>query len=78
LVKKCVFVSDLGNYYSNFSTATSEAIINRFFGIFFAMFQSSNIWGNIISSTILKPEIELKNSTYLNITLCGIYDCPVI
>jgi hypothetical protein len=66
----------LGTYYARYSGETAEVVINRFFGIFFAMFQSSSIWGNIISSTVLKPEID-GNSTFSgNITTCGIYDCP--
>lgn len=38
---KCVFLTDLGTYYAKFSGETSEIVISRFFGIFFAMFQSS-------------------------------------
>lgn len=40
------------------------------------MFQTSNIWGNIAVSTILKPEPE-KNTTFVtNMSLCGSNDCP--
>ena len=38
---KCVFLTDLGTYYSKFTNNSVEGVINRFFGIFFAMFQSS-------------------------------------
>lgn len=71
---KCTFLTDLGTYYSLHSGETSEVVINRFFGIFFAMFQSGSIWGNIISSTVLKPESNSTVST--NLSFCGINDCP--
>ena len=66
----------MGKYYSKISGEKAEPIINRNFGIFFAMFQSSNIWGNIISSTVLKPVVEDGTTTTGNITFCGYYDCP--
>lgn len=73
---KCTFLTDLGNKYAKYSGESTEVVINRFFGIFFAMFQSGNIWGNIISSTVLKPEL-VENSTFVsNITFCGSKDCP--
>lgn len=73
---KCTFLTDLGNKYAKYSGESTEVVINRFFGIFFAMFQSGNIWGNIISSTVLKPEL-VENSTFVsNISFCGSNDCP--
>ncbi|CAF0796002.1 unnamed protein product [Brachionus calyciflorus] len=73
---KCTFLTDLGTLYAKLSGETAEIVINRFFGIFFAMFQSGNIWGNIISSTVLKPIVD-ENSTFVsNITFCGVNDCP--
>lgn len=38
---KCTFLTDLGTHHSKFTGETPEVVINRFFGIFFAMFQSS-------------------------------------
>ncbi len=38
---KCVFLTDLGTHYAQISGEKSEIVISRFFGIFFAMFQSS-------------------------------------
>ena len=40
------------------------------------IFIKGHIWGNIISSTILKPEV-VENSTFVpNIAYCGVNDCP--
>jgi hypothetical protein len=40
------------------------------------MFQTSQIWGNIISSTILKPNIDPNHTVIQNISLCGSRDRP--
>ena len=45
------FLMQLGNSYGALVGAETEAIVVRFFGIFFAFFQSSAIWGALISST---------------------------
>jgi len=34
-------LTDLGTYYAKYSGESAEIVINRFFGIFFAMFQTS-------------------------------------
>jgi len=48
-------------------------VIVRFFGIFFLFFQSSQVWGNLISSTVLS--IDKDNKTK-DLGTCGIYFCP--
>ena len=56
-----------------------EPIIVRFFGIFFLFFQSSSIWGNLISSSVLG-----KGKGDCNVTVefeaiseyCGVQYCP--
>ena len=56
-----------------------EPIIVRFFGIFFLFFQSSSIWGNLISSSVLG-----KGKGGCNVTVeleaiseyCGVQYCP--
>ena len=43
------------------------------------IYSKAQIWGNIISSTVLKPEIII-NSNLTNVTqsiqFCGANDCP--
>ena len=41
----------IGNRYALLSGQNAEHVIVRYFGIFFLLFQSSSVWGNIISST---------------------------
>ena len=48
------FFSQVGNIYGELTDSPVEPIIVRFFGIFFLFFQSSSIWGNLISSAGIK------------------------
>jgi len=53
----------------------AEIVIIRLFGIFFMLFQSSQVWGNLISSTIFSTgEKKYPNETQLE--KCGINFCP--
>ncbi len=47
---KCKYLTQVGHRYAEITGQASEQVIVRFFGIFFLLFQSSAIWGNIISS----------------------------
>lgn len=69
-------MTEIGGFYSKLTGETTEAVVNRFFGIFFAMFQSSQIFGNIISSNVLKSDTNTTNQVF-NYSTCGAYDCPV-
>ncbi|XP_021944765.1 UNC93-like protein [Folsomia candida] len=72
---KSFYLTHLGNQYAELISDKVEIIIIRFFGIFFMYFQSSQIWGNIISSTILSTGKKLTpNETQLE--KCGVKFCP--
>ena len=47
---KCTYLTQVGNIYAELTNQAVEPIIVKFFGIFFLFFQSSSIWGNLISS----------------------------
>ncbi|CAC5397843.1 Protein unc-93 homolog A [Mytilus coruscus] len=49
---KCSYLTQLAVWYARLTDATEDDVINRFFGFFFMIFQTSQIWGNLISSTI--------------------------
>ena len=38
---KCTYLTETAGYYARISKETTEMVVNRFFGIFFAMFQTS-------------------------------------
>lgn len=73
----------------NGKNSKSDALVVRFFGIFFIFYQLANVWGNLISSSVLSygettitfvnetiraaKEIELNDNVA---RLCGAEFCP--
>ncbi|XP_064014279.1 protein unc-93 homolog A isoform X2 [Pogoniulus pusillus] len=49
---KCTYLTIAGNSYAEKAGKNGKDIINQYFGVFFLIFQSSGIWGNLISSLI--------------------------
>ena len=45
-----LLIIQIGERYAKLTSVDVESIIVRFFGIFFLFFQSSSVWGNLISS----------------------------
>jgi len=74
---KCTYLTQVGNRYAELSGVAVEPIIVRFFGIFFLFFQSSSVWGHLISSSVLS---DGKNVTHNDDTgdygHCGVNYCP--
>ena len=74
---KSMYLTHLGNEYATFMNDNSEAIIIRFFGIFFMAFQTHAVFGNVISSTILSLGIDnTTKKELLDPELCGANFCP--
>lgn len=74
---KCTYLTQVGNKYAELTGEDSEVVITRFFGIFFLFFQSTQVWGNLISSSVLSSGVE-EPEEYDEIALakCGINFCP--
>lgn len=72
---KCTILTHIGYQYSQLTGAKdAEVVIVRFFGIFFLFFQSSSIWGNLISSAVLNQ--DARNCTNDVDKICGVNFCP--
>lgn len=71
------YITQLAMKYAEASTKAKDIVISKFNGIFFMLFQSGQIWGNLVSSIVLaKPDnITLKNDSY-NFKVCGPNNCP--
>lgn len=68
---KCTYLTSLAVDYAQLTQQAREEVISRFFGIFFITFQSSQIWGNWLSSAMLDPETWDGNDTdssYMHLT----------
>lgn len=47
---KCTYLSVAADVYAELSNVPADVVVVRFFGIFFMIFQCSQVWGNLISS----------------------------
>ena len=76
------FVTTIAMEYSVIIQDTLDAVLSRFFGIFCMAFQSTQIWGNIISSAVLHeggpPTVNTSSnsSSQPPPSYCGADDCP--
>ncbi|ODN04685.1 UNC93-like protein [Orchesella cincta] len=73
---KSFYLTHVGNKYAEFVQDDAEVIIVRFFGIFFCLFQNSQIWGNLLSSLILSSGSSNWKPNETQIEKCGASFCP--
>jgi hypothetical protein len=71
---KCAYLTTTGIRYSELGYENKDSVVTRFFGYFFLVFQSGQIWGNLISSLVLDkggPDYFRPNAG----EVCGIHYC---
>ncbi|KAK8779181.1 hypothetical protein V5799_019478 [Amblyomma americanum] len=68
---KCAYLTTVANEYAVKTRQKPEDVVTRFFGLFFMIFQTAQIWGNLISYYVLKPASRPSNAS-VNIASCGI------
>ncbi|MEE6475338.1 hypothetical protein FKM82_010717 [Ascaphus truei] len=74
---KCTYLTLSGNRYAEKAGKVGKDIVNQYFGLFFLIFQSSGVWGNLISSLIFGQTPNAGyNVSVSNYTHCGANDCP--
>ncbi|XP_057596247.1 protein unc-93 homolog A isoform X2 [Hippopotamus amphibius kiboko] len=69
------YLTIMGNAQAEKAGKVGKDVVNQYFGIFFLIFQSSGVWGNLISSLVFSqrptqgaiPEGQLRS--------CGASDC---
>ncbi|XP_004368834.1 protein unc-93 homolog A isoform X2 [Trichechus manatus latirostris] len=49
---QCTYITILGNVHAEKAGKAGKDVVNQYFGIFFLLFQSSGVWGNLISSLV--------------------------
>ena len=64
-----LLIIQIGERYAKLTSVDVESIIVRFFGIFFLFFQSSSVWGNLISSLGMYNLKLLNESIEISISL---------
>lgn len=55
---KCAYLTTTGIRYAELNRESQDAVVTRYFGIFFLIFQSGQIWGNLISSLVLQQGVN--------------------
>jgi len=78
---KCTYLTQVGNIYAELTNQAVEPIIVKFFGIFFLFFQSSSIWGNLISSAVLGMTSDDNVTAVISepdLSKCGVNYCPAV
>lgn len=71
-----VFISTNAYSYSDLNKADTHATLSRLNGIFFTLYELTQITGNLVSSLVLnKDQYNMTSSSAL---VCGCNDCPVV
>ncbi|XP_060609709.2 protein unc-93 homolog A-like isoform X1 [Anolis sagrei] len=71
---KCTYLTIAGNLYAEKAGKLGRDVVNQYFGIFFLIFQSSGIWGNLISSVVFGQTPKKMNISEAELAGCGAAD----
>lgn len=72
---KCTYLTEVGRTYAQYTNQNTEVVVTRMFGVFFLFFQSSQVWGNLISSAVLSVDADLVDPDDPAVAYCGINYC---
>ncbi|XP_023121316.1 protein unc-93 homolog A [Amphiprion ocellaris] len=72
---KCTYLTISGNVQAAKEGKKGADVINQYFGIFFFIFQSSAVWGNLMSSLIFGQDNKIANIPEEQLQSCGAADC---
>ncbi|XP_053380264.1 protein unc-93 homolog A-like [Mercenaria mercenaria] len=74
---KCTYLTSIGAWYAKITNSSTAGTISVFFGVFYMIFQTSHVWGNLISSTVFSQKIpENLNISDDVLEKCGAAHCP--
>ncbi|KPP58838.1 protein unc-93A-like, partial [Scleropages formosus] len=72
---KCTYLTISGNLQARKDKKKESDVINQYFGIFFFIFQSSAVWGNLMSSLIFSQDSGVADIPEENFEYCGANTC---
>ncbi|KAM6964913.1 protein unc-93 homolog A [Aplochiton taeniatus] len=75
---KCTYLTIVGNLQAPKVNKKGSDIINQYFGIFFLIFQSSAVWGNLMSSLIFGQDTTIADIPEEQLQFCGAGVCDFI
>ncbi|XP_063773795.1 protein unc-93 homolog A-like [Pseudophryne corroboree] len=65
-----------GSRYAELTGKKKIDVLNQYFGVFFLIYQTSGIWGNLISSLVLVQNHDKVVSENASYSHCGATNCP--
>ncbi|XP_060548310.1 protein unc-93 homolog A isoform X2 [Pantherophis guttatus] len=74
---KCTYLTVAGNLYAQKVGKIGKHIVTQYFGIFFLIYRSSGVWGNLIASLVFGQTPNKANLTEADLECCGIGSCMV-
>ncbi|MBN3314452.1 UN93A protein, partial [Atractosteus spatula] len=72
---KCTYLTISGNLQAEKDNKRGPDVVNQYFGIFFLIFQSSAVWGNLMSSLIFGQDTEIAEIPEEGLKFCGAGSC---
>ncbi|KAF7690528.1 protein unc-93 homolog A [Silurus meridionalis] len=72
---KCTYLTISGNLQAEKDNKKGQDIINQYFGMFFLIFQSSAVWGNLMSSLIFQQDTNIAEIPEERMQFCGAALC---
>ncbi|XP_017310923.1 protein unc-93 homolog A [Ictalurus punctatus] len=72
---KCTYLTISGNAQAEKENKKGQDIINQNFGLFFFIFQSSAVWGNLMSSLIFQQDTNIAEIPEERLQFCGAALC---
>ncbi|XP_053448691.1 protein unc-93 homolog A isoform X2 [Nycticebus coucang] len=72
---QCTYLTIMGNESAKKEGKLGKDVVNQYFGIFFLIFQSSGVWGNLISSLVFGQTPSKESISEEQLTSCGANDC---
>ncbi|XP_054451001.1 protein unc-93 homolog A isoform X2 [Pteronotus mesoamericanus] len=72
----CTYLTVAGNAQAEKAGRVAKDVVNRYFGMFFLIFQSSGVWGNLISSLVF-GQTPTQGSGVLAVLLVALLLDPV-
>ncbi|XP_045632171.1 protein unc-93 homolog A isoform X7 [Ursus americanus] len=73
---QCTYLTIMGNTQAEKVGKVGRDVVNRYFGIFFLIFQSSGVWGNLISSLVF-GQTPTQGSGVLAVLLVAVFLEPI-
>nr|XP_006625794.1 PREDICTED: protein unc-93 homolog A isoform X1 [Lepisosteus oculatus] len=72
---KCTYLTISGNLQAEKDNKRGPDVVNQYFGIFFLIFQSSAVWGNLMSSLIFGQDTGIAEIPEEDLKFCGAGSC---